>query len=113
KSKRSVDKGTAGPVFGWVIPAGQAHRMNTVEMVNDLRRQGGEIQTANAAGALGGGGGAAGDYFIRADQPYRTLVDLYFSLQNYPVSNPLPYDDTGWTMPLMRDVDVKTVTDKG
>ena len=39
-------------------------------------------------------------------------MDLYFSLQNYPVSNPLPYDDTGWTMPLMRNVTVKPITDK-
>jgi hypothetical protein len=37
---------------------------------------------------------------------------MYFSLQNYPVANPLPYDDTGWTMPLMRNVTVKKVTDK-
>ena len=112
KSKRSVDKGKDGPVNGWVIPAGQAHRMNTVEMVNDLRRQGVEIQTANAAGTLGNVSIAAGDYIIRADQPYRTLVDLYFSLQNYPVSNPLPYDDTGWTMPLQRNVTVKEIKDK-
>ena len=28
---------------------------------------------------------AAGDYIIRADQPYRTLADMYFSVQNYPV----------------------------
>ena len=48
---------------------------------------------------------AAGDYVIRADQPYRTLVDMYFALQNYPAANPLPYDDTGWTMPLLRNVD--------
>jgi hypothetical protein len=39
-------------------------------------------------------------------------VDLYFSLQNYAIANPLPYDDTGWTMPLMRNVTVRTVTDK-
>jgi len=83
-----------------------------VEMVNDLRRQGVEVQTANEAGTLGGVSVAAGDYIIRADQPYRTLVDLYFSLQNYPVSNPLPYDDTGWTMPLQRNVTVKEVKDK-
>ena len=25
-----------------------------------------------------------GDYIIRGDQPYRTLVDMYFSVQNYP-----------------------------
>ena len=31
---------------------------------------------------------AAGDYVVRADQPYRTLADMYFSLQNYAVGNP-------------------------
>ena len=41
---------------------------------------------------------------IRADQPYRTLADLYFSVQNYPAANPRPYDDTGWTMQYMRNV---------
>jgi hypothetical protein len=56
---------------------------------------------------------AAGDYVIRADQPYRTLVDMYFSVQNYPPANPRPYDDTGWTMPYMRNVKVTNVSDKG
>jgi hypothetical protein len=81
-------------------------------MVNDLRRQGVEIEIAGKDGAFGNLKVATGDYIIRADQPYRTLVDMYFSLQNYPVANPLPYDDTGWTMPLMRNVTVKKVTDK-
>lgn len=113
KSKRTVDKGKNGPVYGWVIPAAQSRRVNAAEMVNDLRHQGVEVQTASSAGSFGKLTVAPGDYIIRADQPYRTLVDLYFSLQNYPVSNPLPYDDTGWTMPLMRNVVVKTATDKG
>jgi hypothetical protein len=112
KNKRSVEKGKDGPTYGWLIPAAQAHRINTVEMVNDLRHQGVEIQVANQDGTFGAINVAKGDYIIRGDQPYRTLVDLYFSLQNYPVSNPLPYDDTGWTMPLMRNVIVKTLTDK-
>ena len=108
KNKRAVEAGRNGPVYGWVVPAAQAHRVNAADMVNDLRHQGVEVQIAGQDG----GGMAKGDYVIRADQPYRTLVDLYFSLQNYPVSNPLPYDDTGWTMPLMRNVVVKQVKDK-
>ena len=82
-------------------------------MVNDLRHQGVEVQIARQDATLGKEKIAAGDYIIRADQPYRTLVDMYFSLQNYPVSNPLPYDDTGWTMPLMRNVAVRKIADKG
>jgi hypothetical protein len=112
KNKRSVEKGTNGPTFGWVIPATQARRSNTADMVNDLRHQGIEFHLATAPATLGNLTIAPGDYLIRADQPYRTLVDMYFSLQNYPATNPLPYDDTGWTMPLMRNVVVHPLTDK-
>jgi hypothetical protein len=112
KNKRSVDKGRNGPTYGWVLPAQQRRRVETADMVNDLRHQGVEIQRADGAFKLGNVNVAAGDYIIRADQPYRTLVDMYFSIQNYPAANPIPYDDTGWTMPLMRDVDVKVIADK-
>ncbi len=112
KNKRSVQKGKDGPVYGWTIPAQQLHRVNTAEMVNDLRRQGVEINIADKDATFGNLKVSSGDYIIRADQPYRTLVDMYFSLQNYPAANPIPYDDTAWTMPLMRNVTVKKVTDK-
>jgi hypothetical protein len=112
KNKHSVDKGKDGPVNGWVLPAGQYHKINTVDMVNELRDQGVEVSIATTAGTYGDVQVAAGDYVIRADQPYRTLVDMYFALQNYPAANPLPYDDTGWTMPLLRNVIVKAIKDK-
>jgi hypothetical protein len=38
---------------------------------------------------------------------------MYFSLQNYSPQNPSPYDDTGWTFQLMRNVRVIAVSDKG
>ena len=101
KNKRAVDKGKEGPVYGWIIPANQRRRVEAGDMVNSLRQQGLEIHRLGS-----------GDYMIRADQPYRTLADMYFSLQNYPPANPRPYDDTGWTMQLMRDVKLTQVTDK-
>ena len=55
---------------------------------------------------------AAGDYIIRADQPYRPLADMYFAVQNYPVANPRPYDDTGWTMQYLRNVKLSAVNTK-
>ncbi|MDQ6612094.1 MAG: hypothetical protein M3Y64_06650, partial [Gemmatimonadota bacterium] len=109
KNKRSVDKGANGPVAGWVIPADQQARTNTVAAVNDLRRQGVEFQRASTDFTIGTVHVKRGDFIIRADQPYRTLVDMYFSLQNYPPSNPEPYDDTGWTFPLMRNLTVYAV----
>ncbi len=112
KNKRSVETGKAGPVFAWVIPAGQRRKADTVDMVNALRHQGLEIHQADAAFKAGTVDVAAGDYVVRADQPYRTLADMYFSVQNYPPANPRPYDDTGWTMQFMRNVKLTPITDK-
>ena len=100
-----------GDVNAWVIPAEQTAKLNVVDMVNDLRRQGVEISTADAAFTAGKISVKAGDYVIRGDQPYRTLADMYLSVQNYPAANPRPYDDTGWTMQYMRNVALSAVQD--
>jgi Zinc carboxypeptidase len=112
KNKRAVAKGTDGPIHGWVVPAAQYRRADAADAVNALRRQGLEIHMANAAFAAGNLSVQPGDYIIRGDQPYRTLADMYFSIQNYAPANPRPYDDTGWTFHLMRNVVVKPITDK-
>jgi len=112
KNKRAVAKGTNGPIYGWVIPAGQHAKQNAAEAVNDLRRQGLEFDVATSAVSVGRVQVKPGDYIVRGDQPYRTLADMYFSLQNFSPANPAPYDDTGWTFPLMRNLTVLDVTDK-
>jgi len=112
KNKRSVQKGLDGPTYAWVIPAGQHRKADAADAVNELRRQGLEIQRAASDFQAGGVQVKAGDYIVRGDQPYRTLADMYFALQNYAPGNPRPYDDTGWTFQLMRNVEITPVTDK-
>ena len=111
KNKRAVEKGKAGPVHAWHIPAGQRRKADTADAVNELLRQGLEIHRATNAFTAGGVTVAAGDYVVRGDQPYRTLADMYFSIQNYPPQNPRPYDDTGWTFQYMRDLTITEVKD--
>ena len=112
KNKRALAKGTTGPTFGWVIPASQKRKAEAADAVNELRRQGLEVHTATAAFKAGSVDVKAGDYVIRGDQPYRTLADMYFSVQSFSPSNPRPYDDTGWTFQYMRNIVVKPITDK-
>ncbi|MCX6538225.1 MAG: M14 family zinc carboxypeptidase [Acidobacteria bacterium] len=112
KNKRALDKGKTQAPYAWVIPATQRRKAEAADLVNALRRQGLEISRANAAFKAGSVSVAAGDYVVRADQPYRTMADMYFSLQNYAPANPRPYDDTGWTMQLMRNVSVVPVGEK-
>jgi hypothetical protein len=113
KNQRSVEKGRTGPVAGWVIPAGQRRKADAADAVNDLRRQGLEFHVAQADFTAGKVSVKAGDWIVRADQPYRTLADMYFAVQNYPVTNPRPYDDTGWTFQLMRNIVIHPITDRG
>jgi hypothetical protein len=112
KNKRAIEKGKNGPNFAWVLPAAQRRKADAADMVNELRRQGVEVHTADSAYKAGNVDVAAGDYVIRGDQPYHTLVDMYFGVQNYPTANPRPYDDTGWTMQYMRNVKLSQIGDK-
>jgi hypothetical protein len=113
KNKRAVEEGRTGPVHAWVIPAGQRRKADAATAVNDLRAQGLEVSRADAGFKAGGVAVEAGDYIVRGDQPFRTLAEMYFSIQNYAPQNPSPYDDTGWTFQLMRDIKIVPVTEKG
>ena len=112
KNKRSIEKGKTGPVNAWIIPANQRRKADAADAVNEMLRQGLEIHRADAAFKAGNVNVAVGDYVIRGDQPFRTLADMYFSIQNYPPQNPRPYDDTGWTFQYMRNIKLQTVADK-
>jgi hypothetical protein len=112
KNKRAVDKGKNGPTYAWVIPATQRRKADAADAVNELRMQGLEVSKAANAFKAGSIDVKAGDYVIRGDQPFRTLADMYFSVQNYAPQNPSPYDDTGWTFQYMRDIKILPVTEK-
>ncbi|HZP49510.1 MAG TPA: hypothetical protein VFB07_13280, partial [Vicinamibacterales bacterium] len=112
KNKRAIEKGKNGPTYAWVIPAAQRRKADAADAVNELRAQGLEISRASTAFTAGGVDVQPGDYIVRGDQPYRTLADMYFSIQNYAPQNPSPYDDTGWTFQYMRDVKIVPVTDR-
>ena len=111
KNKRAVEKGRSGEIKGWVVPSTQHASANAAEAVNDLRRQGLEFHVATVPFTAGHVQVRTGDWIVRGDQPYRTIADMYFSLQNFPVANPSPYDDTGWTFPLMRNMIITPVGD--
>ena len=112
KNKRAVDKGTNGPTYAWLIPATQCRKADAADAVNELRRQGLEISRASSAFKAGSVDVKAGDYIVRGDQPFRTLAEMYFSIQNYAPQNPSPYDDTGWTFQYMRDIKILPLTDR-
>jgi hypothetical protein len=112
KNRNAVSRGVNGPVNGWVIPADQHSKANAAEAVAGLQAQGVEVHRASSAFTAGGINVKAGDWIIRGDQPYRTVVDMYFAVQDYSMSNPSPYDDLGWTYPMMRNIVSHEIKDK-
>jgi hypothetical protein len=112
KNRNAVNRGKEGTSNAWVIPADQHSKANAAEAVEGLRAQGVEIHRATAAFTAGGVAVKAGDWIIRGDQPYRTVVDMYFAQQDYSMANPSPYDDLGWTYPMMRNIVSHEINDK-
>jgi hypothetical protein len=111
KNKRSIAEGVEGEINGWVIPAGQRRSADAVDAVNELMRQGLEIHRADRDFEVGGVQVNEGDFIARGDQPFRTLAEMYLSLQQFSLDNPRPYDDTGWTFQLMRNIDLHEIKD--
>jgi len=112
KNKRAVARAREdGAVAAWVIPAGQRRAADAADAVNELLRQGLEIHRADGSFEVGGVRVEEGDYIARGDQPFRTLADMYLSRQQFSLENPRPYDDTGWTFQLMRNVRIDEVRD--
>jgi len=121
KNRNAMNRGLEGPIRGWVIPASQTSKADAAMAVNDMMDQGLEFHVADRefeVSLVGDGEDPemmtvqAGDWIVRGDQPYRTIADIYFSKQQFPTTNPRPYDDLGWTFHYMRDMVMEEVGDE-
>jgi hypothetical protein len=112
KSKRSVDKALNEGPTAWVIPGDTTRPVEAADMVNLMRMRGIEVQTANKEFTVKDQKFPAGSYIVRMDQPYSRMADMLLDTQYYNVTDPSPYDDTGWTMGAMRNVKTVRITDK-
>ncbi|HEV7473728.1 MAG TPA: M14 family zinc carboxypeptidase [Pyrinomonadaceae bacterium] len=112
KSKRSVAKALNEGPYAYVIPADQSRLVEAADMVNLLRLMGVEVHRADKEIAVKDQKFPAGSYVIRMDQPYSRMADMMLDTQYYNVTDPRPYDDTGWTLGALRNVKTVRVADK-
>ena len=111
KSKRSVAKArTEGPA-AYVIPGDARRPLASARLVNLLRKNGVEVHTANGEVAAGKDKFPAGSFIVRMDQPYSRCADMLLDTQYYNPQDPRPYDDTGWTLGALHNVNTVRVTD--
>jgi hypothetical protein len=112
KNKHTVERGKTQAPYAYIIPAKQRRPVEAAELMNLIRREGAEVHTANAAFTIGNTQVAPGDYIVRMDQPYNAIVETLLGVQFYAPENPRPYDDTGWAIPLVRNLKTTRVEDK-
>ncbi|HVF22501.1 MAG TPA: M14 family zinc carboxypeptidase [Pyrinomonadaceae bacterium] len=112
KSRRSIAKASNEGPAAYIIPGDTPRPVEAADMVNLLRLQGIEVHRAAKDFSVKDQKFTAGSYLVRMDQPYSRWADMMLDTQYYNVSDPSPYDDTGWTMGAMRNVKTARITDK-
>ena len=112
KSKRSIAKASNEGPAAYIIPGDTPRPVEAADMVNLMRLQGIEVHRAAKEFTVKDQKYAAGSYIVRMDQPYSRMADMLLDTQYYNVTDPSPYDDTGWTMGAMRNVKTVRIVDK-
>jgi len=111
KSRNSIEAGRNEAPHGFIIPPQKD--MTRVELlINLLRMQGIEVGRANAEIKVREGAFPAGSYVVKRDQPYGRLAKILLEKQIFPDPALRTYDDTGWTMGMMLQTEVREIADK-
>ncbi|MBH0111860.1 hypothetical protein I5E68_02700 [Novosphingobium sp. YJ-S2-02] len=103
----------------YVIPAGQADMPEAAALAQLMVRHGLTVFETRSTTRLGDKDYAAGSWVVPMDQPYAGLARELFEKQAYPdaildgTGKPveLPYDVTGWTLPMQMNVKVERVNE--
>jgi hypothetical protein len=107
------------PPFAYVIPSKQSDTPEAALLAQKMIDNGLDVYASKAGFKANGVEYPAGSWVIPMDQPFSALAKELFERQKYPdalangtsKSIDLPYDVTGWTLPLQMGVTVDAVTD--
>ena len=107
------------PPFAYVISDKQADTPEAGLLAQKMIDNGLDVYATKDGFKANGVSYPAGSWVIPMDQPYSAMAKELFERQRYPdelengtaKSIDLPYDVTGWTLPLQMGVDVDAVTD--
>ncbi len=116
--KRSISKAANEGPSAWVFDGAQKRQGQLNDLMSLLRTHGIEVQQSDAAFSVAVDWPplsksaktdfAKGSFIIRMDQPYSRLADAMLDVQ-YVRSDEKVYDDTGWTLGYLKNVDFKRV----
>jgi hypothetical protein len=107
------------PPFAYVISSRQSDTPEAALLAQKMIDNGLDVYASKEGFKANGVAYPAGSWVIPMDQPFSALAKELFERQKYPdaIENgtskaiDLPYDVTGWTLPLQMGVNVDAVTD--
>ena len=107
------------PPFAYVIPSRQTDTPEAAKLAQLMIDNGLDVYASKEGFSANGVSYPKGSWVIPMDQAYAPMAKELFERQKYPdaielgtsKAVDLPYDVTGWTLPLQMGVDVDTVTD--
>lgn len=113
----NIKKFPAEGLHGYVIPAYQTDMGEAAELTQKFIDLGVEVHQAKSEITLGGKTYPAGSFVLLTDQPFAGLIPELLGIQKYPeailagdgTAAELPYDTTGWTLPLQMGVVAEAV----
>ena len=118
-ARDNIRRYSQAPPYAYVIPSVQRDVPEAAHLAEIMQENG--LQVHGVAGAFTANGRKypAGSWVILMNQPYSAMAKELFEIQRYPdalgeggmKAVDLPYDVTGWTLPLQMGVEVDAVTD--
>ncbi|MFT4112008.1 M14 metallopeptidase family protein [Silvibacterium sp.] len=116
----NIDHYQHNPPYAYVLPNPQTDTPEAAQLADVLVKNGIEVHVAKQPFHANGIDYLAGSWVVLMDQPWSNLVKELFEPQHYPQAildgnsgKPvtLPYDVTGWTLPMQMGVRADAVTD--
>lgn len=111
KTKRSVLKPWNEGPAAYVIEPDAEKPMLQRRLASLMDLQGVEVMTLGKDTDTADGKFKKGSLVIRMDQPYCRMADMLLDKQYYKATDPEPYDDTGWTLGSLFNLNVNRVKD--
>jgi hypothetical protein len=118
-ARDNIKRYTQEPPFAYVIPSVQSDAPEGQLLAHIMQENGVTMRESEAGFKANDREYPAGSWVILMNQPYSAMAKELFEIQRYPAalfqeSNKpvdLPYDVTGWTLPLQMGVRVDAISD--
>ncbi len=111
KSARSVAKATAEGPAAYVFPANSERSSHQARLLRLMQMRGIEVHQADRSFTIDDTEYPENSYVIRMDQPFSRSADMLLDKQYYNPEDPRPYDDVGWTLGPLYNLETVRIED--